>query len=56
MNKKMHWMYFLFGGFIIGTIAALFSGSLWALSNPLFKYFGIIWTPSNFIKRCWGYW
>jgi membrane-associated phospholipid phosphatase len=55
-EPKMHWLYFIFGGFIIGILAAIFSGALWSLSAPLLKLFGVAWTPSKFIRRCWGHW
>lgn len=55
-EKRMHWIYLICGGFIIGLIATAFASTLWALCVSLLKYFGVIWTPRRFIQRCWGYW
>jgi hypothetical protein len=54
--KKMHWLYLLCGGFIIGTICSILSPLWWNLAKWIFKNMGFYWTPTDFMKRCWGYW
>ena len=56
-EKEMHWLYLLFGGFILGILSLIFVYSL----TLVFKGLGgsdwtILHSMKNLIKRAWGYW
>jgi hypothetical protein len=53
---RMHWLYLLFGGVVIGTIASIVFPLLLTLSMTLFRVFGARWRPYRFLRRCWGQW
>ena len=55
-QQKMHWMYLICGGFIIGTLCSVFIGSLWLLSFKQRQQLIVDISPEPFIKKCWGYW
>ncbi len=55
-EQKMHWVYLLCGGFIIGTICSLSMSFLWSAEMFLWRTFGIDWRPYILLRRCWGYW
>jgi len=56
LKPKMHWIYLLSGGFIIGTLCTVSLGALWLLSFRLRQNIIVNLSPVNFIKKCWGYW
>ncbi len=56
LKPKIHWIYLLFGGFIIGTLCTVFLGTLWVLSFRLRQNIIVNLSPLNFIKKSWGYW
>jgi hypothetical protein len=53
---RMHWLYFLFGGFLVGAVASILHPLTWSLSMTLFRVFGARFRPFKFLRRCWGYW
>jgi hypothetical protein len=55
-KPKMHWMYLLIGGFIIGLLCSIFIGTLWILSFRARQKFIVDVSPKKFIQKCWGYW
>lgn len=55
-GPKMHWIYLLCGGFIIGITASICSPLLWSLQNTLLRIFGGYFSVNKFLRRCWGYW
>jgi len=55
-QQKMHWLYLLCGGFIVGIICSSFIGSLWLLTFKQRQQLIVDLSPEPFIKKCWGYW
>ena len=57
IEKEMHWLYLLFGGFILGILSLVLVYSIyWLLKGFGATEMGVLHPMRNFVKKAWGYW